>query len=310
MLIFKPVDIYIKEEIESYLIKSGSEFSDYCFVDIFIWRDLYRAEYCIKDNYLFLRKKVFPNSNYTYNAPLGEGRITEGLKYILQDTKQKKITPIITSISVKQKEELENTYPNKFNFEMKRDLADYVYKSEDLINLRGNKYNAKRNYVNRFLRNYINRWQYEEIEDRNKNDVLLFYNEWYSKKLKENCRNINGNDYYFKSEKSAINYALDYFNELSLRGGILRVDGKVVAFAIGKQCTDKMFVIQFEKADKNIIGAYQMINQQFAIKNCNNIEYINREEDLGIAGLRKAKLSYYPLFLGIKYEARLRDGDE
>ncbi len=93
------------------------------------------------------------------------------------------------------------------------------------------------------------------------------------------------------------------FTPLGLRGGILRLDGKIIAFTLGKQSTPDMFVMQIEKADHTIPGAYQMINQQFALHNCKGVTYINREEDLGIDGLRQAKRSYQPVMLAKKYTA-------
>lgn len=311
MLIFKPITIQVKEEIESYLLKENSYFCNYCFVDIFIWRDLHQTEYCLKDNSLFIRKKSIINQRPIYSAPIGDRNITESITYILKDAKQKKIPAIITTISEKQKRELESTFPNQFTFKKLRDSADYIYRSDDLIHLKGNKYHAKRNYINRFLKIYKNRWSYENIEESNKKEVLSFYNEWYSKnRIEKKSTKINQNatienDAYFKGEKFAIKYALEHFTPLDLRGGLLRLDNRIIAFTLGSQCTDEMFVIQIEKADRDIRGAYQMINQQFAMANCVNIPLINREEDLGIVGLRKAKLSYYPAFLGMKYEAKL-----
>ena len=113
----------------------------------------------------------------------------------------------------------------------------------------------------------------------------------------------------FQGETCAVSRGLDNFKALDLRGGILRIDGEVAAFTLGCRSTDDVFVIQIEKADHNIPGAYQMINQQFAIHNCRDVKYINREEDLGIEGLRKAKRSYYPELLVKKYAAVVREGN-
>ena len=96
---------------------------------------------------------------------------------------------------------------------------------------------------------------------------------------------------------------------MDLRGGILRLDGEIIAFTMGCRSTEDVFVVQIEKADHNIQGAYQMINQQFVLRNCRDVKYINREEDLGLEGLRKAKRSYYPEFLVKKYMAVIR-GEE
>ena len=107
----------------------------------------------------------------------------------------------------------------------------------------------------------------------------------------------------FEGETCAIVQALHNFDRLNLRGGLLRLDGEVIAFTFGCKATDDMYVVQIEKADHTIAGAYQMINQQFVLRNCDDVEYVNREEDLGLEGLRKAKKSYYPAMRGVKYAA-------
>ena len=107
----------------------------------------------------------------------------------------------------------------------------------------------------------------------------------------------------FQGETCAIVQALHNFDYLNLRGGLLRLDGEVIAFTFGCKATDDMYVVQIEKADSNIPGAYQMINQQLVQHNCTDVMYVNREEDLGLEGLRKAKKSYYPVMRGVKYVA-------
>ena len=127
-------------------------------------------------------------------------------------------------------------------------------------------------------------------------DAFAFHIHW--------C-NLNGcaRERDFEGETCAIVQALHNFDYLNLRGGLLRLDGEVIAFTFGCKATPDMFVVQIEKADHTIQGAYQMINQQFVQRNCNDVEYVNREEDLGLEGLRKAKKSYYPVMRGVKYMA-------
>ena len=112
----------------------------------------------------------------------------------------------------------------------------------------------------------------------------------------------------FWGETCAIGTGLNLFKELGLRGGLLRLDGNVIAFTFGSKASDDMFVVQIEKADHNIDGAYQMINQQFVQRNCTEVKYVNREEDLGLEGLRKAKRSYRPEMMGVKYCAKPKKG--
>ena len=118
-------------------------------------------------------------------------------------------------------------------------------------------------------------------------------------------RNLNGceNDEEKNSEMCVTLNSLRLYKELNLIGGLLRVGDEIVAFTIGEAVNDDTFVVHIEKAYADIEGAYTMINQQFVQRNCNDVEYVNREEDLGLEGLRKAKKSYYPAMRGVKYVA-------
>ena len=162
--------------------------------------------------------------------------------------------------------------------------------AEKLATLSGKKLQSKRNLVNRFKAAYEGRWTYENMTKDNIKDAFAFHVHW--------C-NLNGCalERDFQGETCAIVQALHNFDYLNLRGGLLRLDGEVIAFTFGCKATDDMYVVQIEKADSNIPGAYQMINQQFVQHECTGYQYVNREDDAGSEGLRKAKLSYRPAFL-------------
>ena len=171
-----------------------------------------------------------------------------------------------------------------------------IYLAEKLRTLSGKKLQSKRNLVNRFKTAYEGRWSYEDMTPENVKDAFGYHIRW--------C-NQNGcaQNRDFQGETCAIVQALHNFSALALKGGLLRLDGEVIAFTFGCRATPDMYVVQIEKADHTIPGAYQMINQQFVLRNCDDVEYVNREEDLGIEGLRKAKKSYYPVMRGVKYTA-------
>ena len=202
----------------------------------------------------------------------------------------------MVSVAEDMIERMEACCPGQFDYSYNEGSADYVYLSEKLQTLSGKKLQTKRNLVNRFLAAYEGRWSYEDITPDNVREALKFHFKW--------CE-LNGcmRDKAFFGETCAIGIAFNNWSALDLRGGILRLDGEIIAFTFGCQATDDMYVVQIEKADHNIAGAYQMINQQFVKRNCTNVMYVNREEDLGIEGLRKAKHSYYPVFLSKKYVA-------
>ncbi len=301
MLAFKPVTIQDKSRLEVYLRRTDSFFCDLCFTDIFLWKDFYETDYCIKDDTLFLFYKSSQDKKPCYVMPIGSNKLEKAISMIKEDAKERQIQPIITCLTSEQAKEIEKAYPNDFIFEELRNSADYLYSSTDLINLKGNKYHKKKNLINRFKKTFDNKWRYENITSEHIDEIWSFYEMWFQK------NHGVGENFFLNGEKQAIRLALNNFNKLNLQGGLLRLEGQIIAFSIGSQSTEDMFIILIEKADSNIIGAYQMINQQFARAKCQNIKWINREEDLGITGLRKAKLSYHPSFIAMKYKAKLKD---
>lgn len=178
---------------------------------------------------------------------------------------------------------------HKFAIEYNRDLADYVYETEKLASLAGKKLHAKRNHINKFKNLYPD-WSYETLTDDNVEDCFQMALKW---------RNKNGceDDPEKNAEMCVTLNSLRLYKELGLRGGVLKAGGQIVAFTVGEPVSDDTFVVHIEKAFAEVDGAYPMINQQFVQHECMEYEYVNREEDTGAEGLRRAKLSYRPVFL-------------
>ena len=162
-----------------------------------------------------------------------------------------------------------------------RDSFDYLYLRSDLADLSGKKYHAKRNHLSKFFRTYEN-YSVEEITKDNFSDVIAVAKRWQQGAVDS-------------GELSAIRDALMYFQRLGMFGILLYVDGRPVAVSIGSRISDDVCDVNFEKA-VGIDEAYAVINNEFA-KRYSGFTYLNREEDLGIEGLRKSKLSYHPLEL-------------
>ncbi|KAA6307012.1 hypothetical protein EZS27_041324, partial [termite gut metagenome] len=176
--------------------------------------------------------------------------------------------------------------------------SDYIYLHEDLVALKGKKYQPKRNHINKFKKEY--NYEYVPITSDTISDCLLLEVEW--QKTNEQRQGEDASD-----ENQAVVYALRHFEELGLTGGILYANGKAAAFTYGMPINQDTFGIHVEKADININGAYPMINHEFACRIPKQYMYLNREEDLGIEGLRKAKLSYYPEIVLDKYIAHFAE---
>ncbi len=189
---------------------------------------------------------------------------------------------------------LEQWYPGRFVIEYDRDSADYVYETEKLTTLAGKKLHGKRNHINNFKRTYPN-WSYERITEENQEDCFSMAMKWRKEHV---CPHGDDDcDEEKRDEMCVTLNALRLREELGLVGGLIRVDGEVVAFTIGEPLNPDTFVVHIEKAFADIQGAYPMINQQFVEHEVQGFQYVNREEDTGAEGLRKAKLSYRPVFL-------------
>ena len=198
---------------------------------------------------------------------------------------------------------LESWYPAKFQIEYNRDLADYVYETEKLTTLAGKKLHGKRNHINKFKENNPD-WVYEPINTENAEECFQMALKWREEmqceidveKRDEMCVTLN---------------SLRLLEELKLKGGLLRAkpQGEVIAFTIGEPLNPDTFVVHIEKAYAWIQGAYPMINQQFVTHTAQGYQFVNREEDTGSEGLRKAKLSYRPAFLVQKGVVTLRKAD-
>ena len=262
-----------------------------------MWRGHYNTKICFRDGFMLIKMSPLGGGHDCYLAPVGQGDLGAALDALEQDAAERGIPFVIVSVAEPMIERIEAVRPGKFTFSHEgEDGDDYIYLAEKLATLSGKKLQSKRNLVNRFKAAYEGRWTYENMTKDNTKDAFAFHVHW--------C-NLNGCalERDFQGETCAIVQALHNFDYLNLRGGLLRLDGEVIAFTFGCKATDDMYVVQIEKADSNIPGAYQMINQQFVQHNCTDVMYVNREEDLGLEGLRKAKKSYYPVMRGVKYVA-------
>lgn len=188
------------------------------------------------------------------------------------------------------------------NFEVvaDRDNYDYVYLSEKLISLSGRKLHSKKNHLNAFRKEHPDA-QFLPITDEIVTQCKLELNSWYKQHRQED----GTVDLFIDYERTAILEVLNNFADFGLKGGAILLDGRVVAFTFGEQLNTDTAVIHVEKADPEVHGAYPAINQGFVEHAWSHLTYINREEDMGIEGLRKAKESYKPEKLIEKFNATL-----
>lgn len=275
---------------------------EFTFANNLLWAPFYEIRYAVVEDMLVF---ISDEAELSVSCPLGKGDLKKAVDALIQYFKEKGRPFKMHLVSPAQFEELERLYPGRFQVEYDRDAADYVYESERLISLAGKKLHGKRNHINRFKENFPD-WKYEVISEENVEECVAMAEIWREQngcmekgeKHDEFCVTLN---------------ALKLHDELGLKGGLIRADGKVVAFSLGEPCGEDMFVVHIEKAFAEIQGAYPMINQQFVEHEAQDFRYVNREEDTGSEGLRKAKLSYRPAFLvnkGLVCEKKEEHHDE
>ncbi len=297
MLQFKPISIEDKILVDPIIKPLNSLSCAHCFADLFIWQNVYKTQICIEDGFVFVKQQLDNTTKYIF--PLGNGDVKSAIEKLKQDAKANNKTLVMAAVNGMQKDLLEKIYPNEFEVEGKRDYQDYIYNAESLQTLAGKKLHSKRNFINRFKTSFEGQWEYNAITKENIHDVFEYHLNW--------CEKYTGQDSEdFFGETGAISLALKNFEQLELEGGFLKLNGEIIAFTLGSKANEEIYIMHIEKADHTISGSYQMINNLFAIENFNDVKYVNREEDLGIEGLRKAKLSYYPAMLADNYMVTMK----
>ena len=265
---------------------------EYTFANNFVWRKVYHVEVAEKYGCAIIRFEEEGVVMYSY--PIGAGdhrKVIDELRTICEEEKR----PLIMSpLSEADREQMLTWYSEQFLIQGDRNDYDYIYTREKLATLAGKKMHGKRNHIARFQDE--DDWCYEELNDSNIEECRNMTYTW----IKMRAEKWNEE---MELEMSVLHEAFDHRKELGLVGGIIRKAGQIVAFSIGEPLNSDTYVVHFEKAFPDMQGAYPMINQQFVLHVCEEYTYVNREEDTGDPGLRKAKMSYYPEILLKKYVA-------
>ena len=301
MLNFQKITPEMRAEMEQYLLPLGKSCEN-TFTNLCIWgrqKVTYIGGYALFFSQ-FDRKTVYP-------FPAGTGDIRPILDAIIHDASVRGIPCCITGLNQGDITTIEQLYPGKFRFQCDRESFDYVYNIDDLADLKGKKYQKKRNHVNRF-RALHPQWRVEPLSRENIPSVQEMLGQWFELRQQEDP--TAG----FNMEKLALERALKHYEELKLDGLVLFDGDRILAFSIASRLSSDTFDVHFEKAREDADGAYAAINQSFAQylrEKYPDIRYLDREEDMGLEGLRKAKLSYYPDHLKEKCWARLwEESDE
>ncbi|MDR2753742.1 MAG: phosphatidylglycerol lysyltransferase domain-containing protein [Oscillospiraceae bacterium] len=282
---------------EPLLFAAGRQGCEFCFGNIYAWAEKYDTEIARVEGFFLARSVSWMNgapARVVYCFPIGPGDLRRVLPLLREDAARHGFPLTLYGLTFADIARLEEVYPGTFRFEAERDDADYIYRQADLSALAGKKYHQKRNHITRFVRN--NRWEYEEITPAVAAECLKMARGW------EDINSAKDPDG-LRAEQRALERCFANYEAFGFKGALLRAAGKIVAFTMGEPLSDGMFCTHFEKAFTDEVGTYQMMNQLFAAQTLGAYEFINREEDLGDEGLRRAKLSYYPAYLLEKYTA-------
>ena len=283
---FKKIEIDDIDILKPFLTQADELTCELSFVNQLLWQPLYHNCYCIEDGILYL--KSYDDNIVTYSLPLGN--MKTGFEKIVAHTGNP--YPDIWAQAGKRFDEFKHLYGKYYDIYESRNEFDYIYNSQDLITLSGKKYHSKRNHISSFSKQFD--WHYEDINDSNLSLVKKCAEIWYN-------QSADRMDEELKNEMHGVSLMLDNMKRLDIKGGAIIIDKKVVAFTLGSPINQSIYNIHIEKALEGFGAAYTVINREFAARNLDNYKYINREDDLGIEGLRKSKLSYKPQIILPKY---------
>lgn len=298
MIDFQLIKTTDQEVYKKFQAVSGPRGCEMSFANLFLWGE---QKIAIKNDCMFFLS-TFSRSFYPFPCSISN---EDGLKWaieeIIADAKERGIPCEITSIGETEKVFLEKHFNGKFEFITNDGSYDYVYNINDLADLLGKKYHKKRNHLNNFKKAHPN-YTVESITELNKSQVIKMVEGWYDEKSASTTNNFDYEIDFFKR-------AMQNYRDLGFEGLILKDDGKVIAVTFASFLYEHIMDVHFEKALADIDGAYTVINNEFAKyvrEKFPNVKFLDREEDMGLEGLRRAKQSYYPSYQVVKYSAKYK----
>lgn len=272
---------------EKFLNNNTQNSCENAFANLLIWREVYNNMYAVEKGQLII--KSGEGDYESFCLPLGDN-FELGMELIKEYCSGKSLR-----IYAQEGERFDmflSSYADEYVIEEHRDAFDYLYLVEDLCNLSGKKYHSKRNHISAFSKKYD--WRYERITQDNIPKIKECAEKWY-------VENEFRKNKYLYAERKGLEFLLSNLNTFRIKGGAIFVGEDAVAFTLGSQINENVFDIHIEKALSDYAEAYTVINNQFIKNEIANYKYVNREDDMGLEGLRKAKLSYKPYRLIKKY---------
>jgi hypothetical protein len=285
---FRDIDLSMQSNVNSILSAHPVEASEYTYTNMFAFRKTYNLKLSLlRDNLIILNDR----DPASILCPVGGNEIPETLEQVFEFLKQYSTAPFMERVPGP----FINTFldgSNKYSVEESREHFDYVYDVKTLTGLKGRNFHDKKNKVNKFRNEYT--YEYLTLTPGLVSECIEFEDYWCEVK---DCEKYYG----LKRERCAILAMLENFEELNLTGGVIKTDGKITALTIGEKYLQDTMLIHIEKANVEIPGLYQVINQEFLMHEADDCTYVNREQDLGIEGLRRSKMSYHPVRFNKKF---------
>ncbi len=295
---FKPLTLEDQTLFSSLFATVKPMASEFTFPYLFMWKRDYNLSYLVVEDYLLMISESRAYQPFAFCPISMDGafhleKFKKALKAIKAYFAEKNLPLCFGRVEETCLDQLRMVYGESMEVEYLDSASDYVYHASDLIQLAGKKFSGKRNHISQFIRKYGD-YEYVPVDIGNLDECKRVLDEWCDKNEKscvhpDNC------------ERLACYELLDNWSRFSLRGALIKVDGRFEALTVGELLNPDTAVIRIEKGNTEIHGIYTVINRDFCAHEWPNVKYINREEDMGIEGLRKSKLSYNPAFMVRKF---------
>jgi len=278
---------------------SGRQACEYSFTNLMCWGISYQQEIARHDGFLLARFQLPNGPAYLY--PAGSGDEKAVIEALMADSHAHGIKLRLAAATPTDIEKVNHWFPGRFRAFSDPANSDYCYSVEKMATLAGKKLHGKRNHIHRFLENHEGNWSFSLMTTADLPECLEVAAHWRKQSLE---RGVETDLHSMAAEEKALDLSFRHFEELGLEGGVLRAGGRVIGFTVASRITDEICDVHFEKSYADIQGAYPMVAREFARQlqeRHPELRWLNRENDLGLEGLRKAKRSYYPDLMIEKY---------
>lgn len=297
MLEFRYITLGDRDKINTALRYSDFMGCEYSFANNLAWCRLADSKICFYKDFYIVCAFGSEDGIPSFILPSGKGDYRDVIDEMKRSSQNMGAPLKLCGVTENSLEMLEELFHDRFTKELDRNGCDYIYRRSDLAGFAGKKFHQKRNHLARFNRLDS---EFSLIEEKDFDECISFITNEYNSKYPY------GTDHSAIAEQYAVNTYFSNYNELGLKGGIIRIDGKIAAVTLGERLNSNTFCVHIEKADRHYEGIYTGICSSFVKACTEGFEYINREEDLGIEGLRKSKLSYHPAFILNKYIVKFK----